>query len=220
MFVAGLAAWALVGAGDDLVALPLMAILPLLLLAATFEAVFALHVGVERIGRYLQVFYDDRWEQTAMAFGPPLAGTGTDPLFAVFFGLATMCNFVPVMLAEPVRVELAVVGGVHVLFVVRLVVARHAAGRQRAADLARFRRSKTDRINAANRESAESVVHLRVLRLRDLPATFERGQSSAAARAAVPRQESVVSNDSLGVCAPAPLPPPPICTDGIRRLVG
>ena len=35
-----------------------------------------------------------------MAFGPPLAGTGSDPLFAVFFGLATMCNFVPVLLAR------------------------------------------------------------------------------------------------------------------------
>ena len=40
------------------------------------------------------------------------------------------------------RVELAVIGGVHVLFIARLVVARHAAGRQRAADLARFQQMK------------------------------------------------------------------------------
>ena len=77
-----------------------------------------------------------------MAFGAPLAGTGTDPLFTVLFGLATMCNFVPVMLSEPVWVELAVIGGVHLLFIARLVVARHAASRQREADLARFQQIK------------------------------------------------------------------------------
>src|SRR6476646_4270699 len=115
VFVAGLAAWALVAVGVTFVSIPLITILPLVLLAGTFEAVFALHVGVERIGRYLQVFYDDRWEQTAMAFGAPLAGTGSAPLFTLFFGLATMCNCVPVLLAAPVRVELAVVGGAHAL---------------------------------------------------------------------------------------------------------
>ena len=139
VFVAGMAAWALVALAATFVSIPLMAVLPLLLLAATFEAVFALHVGVERIGRYLQVFHQDRWEKTAMAFGAPLAGTGSDPLFIVFFGLATMCNFVPVLLAEPVPIELAMLGGVHALFIVRLVVARRVAGRQRAADLERFK---------------------------------------------------------------------------------
>jgi hypothetical protein len=99
---------------------------------------------VERIGRYLQVFYEDRWEQTAMAFGAPLAGTGSDPLFTLFFGLATICNFGPVLLAEPMRVELAVVGGAHALFVVRLVVARRVASRQRAADVDRFRSMRND----------------------------------------------------------------------------
>jgi hypothetical protein len=142
VFVAGLATWALVAAGVTFVSIPLTTVLPLVLLAGTFEAVFALHVGVERIGRYLQVFYDDRWERTAMAFGAPLAGTGSDPLFALFFGFATMCNFVPVLLAAPVRVEITVVGGIHALFVVRLLVARRVAGRQRAADLARFRAIK------------------------------------------------------------------------------
>ena len=142
VFVAGLAAWAVVALAATFTAIPLITVLPLLLLAGAFEAVFALHVTVERIGRYLQVFYDDLWEQTTMAFGVPLAGTGSDPLFAVFFGLATMANFVPVLLAEPVRVELAVVGGAHLLFLIRLVVARQVAGRQRAADLERFRNIK------------------------------------------------------------------------------
>ena len=42
---------------------PLATLVPLLVLAAAFECVFALHVGIERVGRYLQVFYEDRWEQ-------------------------------------------------------------------------------------------------------------------------------------------------------------
>jgi len=139
VFVAGLAIWSMVALAATFISIPLITVLPLLLLAGTFEAIFALHVGVERIGRYLQVFHQDRWEKTAMAFGAPLAGTGSDPLFIVFFGLATMCNFVPVLLAEPVRIELAMLGGVHALFIVRLVVARRVAGRQRAADLERFK---------------------------------------------------------------------------------
>jgi hypothetical protein len=142
VFGAGLAAWATLALATTLVSLPLITVIPLLLLAATFEVVFGLYVAVERIGRYLQVFHEDRWEETAMAFGPPLAGTRTDPLFTLFFALATMCNFVPVMLSEPVRVELAVIGGIHLLFLARLGVGRHAASRQRAADLARFQQIK------------------------------------------------------------------------------
>src|SRR5439155_3058751 len=50
LFVVGLAVWAaLVVATAALAALPIATLLPLLLLAAVFEAVFALHVGVERI---------------------------------------------------------------------------------------------------------------------------------------------------------------------------
>ena len=138
-----LALWAAAAiATTAAVALPIAALVPLLVLAAGFEAIYALHLNVERIGRYLQVFHEDRWEQTAMAFGAPLAGTGSDPLFAAFFGLATMCNFVPVLLAVPVRLELATIGGAHALFIVRLIVARQVAGRQRAADLERFRNIK------------------------------------------------------------------------------
>jgi hypothetical protein len=144
IFGAGLAAWAALALATTLVSIPLITIIPLLLLAATFEVVFALHVAVERIGRYLEVFYEDRWEQTAMVLGAPLAGTGTDPLFAVFFGLATLSNFVPVVLSTPVRVELATIGGIHLLFIVRLVVARQAASRQREADRARFQQIKDD----------------------------------------------------------------------------
>lgn len=142
VFVVGLSTWAVVSLATTFLSIPLITVLPLVLLAGTFEAVFALHVGVERIGRYLQVFYEDGWEQTAMAFGAPLAGSGSDPLFAVYFGLATICNSVPVWLSEPVRIELAMIGGAHALFIIRLIVAHQVAGRQRAADLERFRAIK------------------------------------------------------------------------------
>jgi hypothetical protein len=144
VFVGGLAAWALISMTSNFVSLPLVTLVPLVLLGGVFEAVFALHVGVERIGRYLQVFYEDRWEQTAMAFGAPLSGTGSDPLFLVLFGLAAICNFMPVLLVLPVRVELAVIGGAHALFVIRLIIARQVARRQRLADLERFRQIKND----------------------------------------------------------------------------
>jgi hypothetical protein len=49
IFLAGLAAWsALVVATAALAALPVATLLPLLILAGTFEAVFSLHTGVER----------------------------------------------------------------------------------------------------------------------------------------------------------------------------
>src|SRR4051812_16071800 len=139
--VAGMIGWAaLTMATAALASLPVATFLPLLVLAVTFEAVFNLHVGVERIGRYLQVFYEDGtgWEHTAMSFGRPLKGTGTDPLFVAHFLIATILNIVPALLAEPVRLEITVVGSAHLLFVLRIVLARRSASRQRAADLRRF----------------------------------------------------------------------------------
>jgi hypothetical protein len=55
---------------------PVASALPLLVLVATFEGARTLHFGVERIGRYLQVFHEGRgpadagWEHVAMAVGP------------------------------------------------------------------------------------------------------------------------------------------------------
>ena len=84
-FLTGFSAWAVVSMGAILTSLPVMTILPLLVLAATFEVVFSLHVSVERIGRYLQVFHEDRWEHTAMSFSA--AAVGTDPLFVLPFAM-------------------------------------------------------------------------------------------------------------------------------------
>ena len=144
----GMIAWGgLTTATAALASLPVATFLPLLVLAVTFEAVFNLHVGVERIGRYLQVFHEDEtgWEHTAMAFGRPLKGTGTDPLFVAHFLIATLLNIVPALLAEPVQLELTVVGTAHLLFVVRVLIARHSAAKQRAADLRRFEDMKLGR---------------------------------------------------------------------------
>ena len=77
-----------------------------------------------------------------MAFGRPLKGTGTDPLFVAHFLVATILNIVPALLAQPVRLEITVVGTAHLLFVVRVVLAWRSASRQRAADLKRFEEMK------------------------------------------------------------------------------
>ena len=146
LFLAVIVAWAAgTIATAALAALPVATLLPLLVLAAGFEAIFSVHTGVERVGRYLQVFYNDgdrEWERTIMAYGRSYPG-GADPLFSLFFIFATFLNFVPVLLAEPVRLEVAVVGTVHLLFLGRVGVARRTSGRQRGLDLERFEALKT-----------------------------------------------------------------------------
>ena len=146
----GMAAWAaLVLATATLMTLPVATLLPLIVLAATFEGVLSMHIGVERIGRYLQVFYEDdaeggtrRWEHAAMQFGKQAAKGTPDPLFSSFFVLAAVWNFVPAILAGALPVEWAVVGTVHLAFIVRVFSARRLAAGQRAADLARFQQIK------------------------------------------------------------------------------
>jgi hypothetical protein len=148
--VAGLALWcALVLATAASMSLPIATLLPLLVLAGTFEAMFSLHTGVERVGRYIQVFYERdeelsvrRWEHTAMAFGQLGVKGGTDPLFGTLFMLAAIANFVPAVLAGAVPIEWAVVGTVHLAFIARVFIARHHAAQQRALDLARFEQLK------------------------------------------------------------------------------
>lgn len=144
LFLVTIIAWAAATiATAALAALPVATMLPLFLLAAGLESLLALHTGVERVGRYLQVFYAEdgarEWERTSMAYGRAHAG-GPDPLFSLFFCVATLLNFVPVLIAEPVRLELEVVGTAHVLLLIRIAVARHTAARQRAVDLERFQR--------------------------------------------------------------------------------
>jgi hypothetical protein len=119
----------------------------LMVLAGGFEAIHAMHVGVERIGRYLQVFYEGdsagpMWETMAMSVGPALPGGGIDPLFTVILASATLLNLLPAFVPSPTRLELSVIGVLHAALLVRLVRARGAATRQRAVDLESYRAVK------------------------------------------------------------------------------
>jgi hypothetical protein len=137
--------WALVaGTLTILGTNPATTLFPLVVLAGGFEAIHAMHVGVERIGRYLQVFYEGTaggpmWETTAMSVGPALPGGGVDPLFTVVFSSATLLNLIPAIVQSPSGLELSVIGLMHLLLLVRLARARGAATRQRAVDLESYR---------------------------------------------------------------------------------
>lgn len=125
--------------------LPLAGLFPLAVLAGGFEAIHALHVGAERIGRYLQVYYESgtsgspQWETTAMAVGPALPGGGIDPLFSVVFVLCAVVNLLPSMIPQPTQVELGFLVAIHGAFTLRVIRARGAAARQRAVELESFR---------------------------------------------------------------------------------
>jgi hypothetical protein len=143
LMAAGILGWAaLVILTAALLALPVATFISLLALAAVFESVLTLHTGAERVGRYLQVFYEagdaePGWEHRIMEFGRRFPG-GSDPLFCVVFWCAAILNMLPALYASPVPIEWAVVGTVHAMFGVRVLVARSRAGRQRAMDLERF----------------------------------------------------------------------------------
>jgi hypothetical protein len=153
-FLIGLGAWAAVLLGVlTWLANPVASVVPLLVLVGTFEVLRTLHLGVERIGRYIQVFFEERdaprapshppmWEHTAMAFGPSLPGAGVHPYFLPVFFMATVVNFLAVLFPGPVLVELAVLAVPHVAFLVWLIYCDRGMRRQRAEELARFRALK------------------------------------------------------------------------------
>lgn len=129
------------------------ALLTLMVLAAGFEAIFQLHLGVERVGRYLQVAFEEaakpaaegtaargpQWETVAMAYGRRYPAAGSDALFSAIFVLATLVNMLPVLQAWRVPGAAISLLVAHLAFVVRIRVARHVAATQRADDLVRFR---------------------------------------------------------------------------------
>jgi hypothetical protein len=146
IFAGGVAVWAALAVTiGALSAPPVATLVPLLLLAATFEGVYALHVGVERVGRYLDVAFDDGWERAAAAFGRPPRAATIDPLFVVVFTIAALLNLGPAIVAAPTMQELVFVGGAHALFVVRLIFARATAAKQREIDRERFRALAAER---------------------------------------------------------------------------
>jgi hypothetical protein len=142
--VVTMAVWASLATVHGLLSdLPLLVILPLVALAAGYEAVWALHVGVERIGRFLQVVYEGApdgpsWETVAMRAAPGLPGGGANPLFTPLFAAATLVNLGIAFVAEPTPVELILLFAVHTVVLLRLAQTRLLAGRQRRADLQAF----------------------------------------------------------------------------------
>jgi len=139
VFAVGVLGWAGIVIAVLALALPPVAVLvPLVWLAAAFEAVLALHVGVERIGRYLLVFHADAWENAAGTFGQVKGAPAVDPLFARFFILAAVVNLIPLLATAPIVQELLLVVGGHAAFAVRIAVGRMATARQRRVDTVRF----------------------------------------------------------------------------------
>ena len=151
LFLTGIVAWsAVLAVVLAWLPYPLASLIPLMVLVACFEAIRPLHFGAERIGRYLQAFYEEAagprpltavpsWEKVAMVFGTGVPGAGGHPLFVAVFGLATLVNFIGVVLPGPVAIELGSLAVPHVAFLVWLVTTDRAVRSQRAIELARFR---------------------------------------------------------------------------------
>ena len=142
--LAGLSAW-----GALAIALSVtasrggIALVPLVVLAATFEVSFFIHTGVERIGRYIQVFHEETtasegWETIAMQYGSKFPG-GLDPLFTTIFWLSAATNLVTSIGAQSRAGWIVVIVFAHLTFAYRIVTARSAAATQRARDLDRYR---------------------------------------------------------------------------------
>lgn len=152
-------AWAALAlAVAALFVVPVFWLVPLLVLAAGFEVVFAAHVGVERVGRYLQARYErvtppaPQWESLAMTLRLPAAGV--DPLFSRLFVAAALVNLALLALSTadaglptigPVSVEILLFAVFHAGFLVRVLVARRFASTQRERDLSAFSHAMQDR---------------------------------------------------------------------------
>ncbi len=130
----------------SLASIPALGLIPLLVLATGFEVVFALHVGVERLGRFLQARYErpdglPGWEHAAMKVGGDRrARLSVDPLFAWPFCLAAVLNNLAVLAMQDAAqpAEWLAYAFIHALPVARVISARRVAARQRERDLALF----------------------------------------------------------------------------------
>ena len=81
------------------------------------------------------------WERVAMRFGH-VPGVGGHPLFVPVFFLATVANYVAVIIPNPVPIELGVMAVPHLAFLAWLVAAHRAmnnAAHDRAGEAARAR---------------------------------------------------------------------------------
>lgn len=147
----GIVAWGALAATLSLAAVSGATMLvPLVVLAATFEINFFIHIGVERIGRFIQVFHEERagaigWETTAMNFGARFRASGLDPLFSPIFFAATMLNFFSSVNTESHRGWIALSLAAHLAFNYRIVRARRISATQRSTELEHFRSLANER---------------------------------------------------------------------------
>ena len=151
LFVCGTGIWALtLTAVVAWTAAPFAYLIPLLSLVATFEAIRPLHFGAERIGRYLQVFYEEigeaerplrdtpSWERVAMQFGT-VPGVGGHPLFMPVFILMTVVNYMAAIYLRPGFVDHLLIAISHVVFGGWVFSAHRAMKTQRQIELDRLR---------------------------------------------------------------------------------
>lgn len=131
---------------------PTYILVPLAVLAAGFELNLAIHVGVERVGRYLQLKYERDpqsaagWEHAVMKLQVPRGGV--DALFLVVFLSALALTFVVALWLEAagtgpdeigaIRIETLVVAVLHAIVAARWLQAARYARSQRARELPAF----------------------------------------------------------------------------------
>lgn len=153
LFLVTMGVWAAVGVlVTAFIPLPLASLIPLILLASGFEAMHQLHIGAERIGRYLLVRYESAsasaiggstpspmWERSIAAFGTGHRPSTrpADALFSWIFASAVILNFLVGALGATAA-EMTGIGAIHALIVARVFMARRAASHQRAEDQKRF----------------------------------------------------------------------------------
>lgn len=169
VFAGGLVAWAaLLLAVLAWLPQPLLALVPLLVLVGTFEAIRGLHFGVERIGRYLEVFFEEglkawgpeglkadsapagrmtapAWERAVVRVGGRVPGAAGHPLFAPIYTLAALVNLLAVALPGPVPAEWVPLVALHAAFAGWMLYVDRGVRTQRAHDEARFRAIRDDK---------------------------------------------------------------------------
>jgi hypothetical protein len=119
----------------------LVGLVPLVALWAGFEVVLSLHTGVERIGRYVQRMFESgapmppAWEHVAVAMGPHwLSPKGLDPLFTNVFLVAAFLNFIQAGAGSD-SMQLTLASVLHLVMILRILLARRFASIQRKADI-------------------------------------------------------------------------------------
>ena len=131
---------------------PTFILVPLAVLAAGFELNLAIHVGVERVGRYLQLKYERDpqsaagWEHAVAKLQVPRGGV--DALFLVVFLSALALTFVVALWLEAagtgpeeigaIRIETLAVAVLHAIVAARWLQAARYAKSQRARELPAF----------------------------------------------------------------------------------